>query len=228
MKNKMNVVDLGLITYQEAYQIQKTIYYLCYKTQLEDTLLFQENYPVITLGRSSAKQHVLVDPQQLHNYGIDVVHVDRGGDVTFHGPGQWVVSIISNLKNRTSNIHTFLRMLEKVIMITLNQHGLSPSQKENLSGVWVDDKKIASIGIAVEHGITRHGFALNVNLDLSYFDLIVACGIEKVEMTSMAQLADKKFNMNHIKEDLLNAFKQVFDIEYQIIQYKKGMFNNDC
>lgn len=225
MKRSISLLDLGKIDYQRAYAIQRDVYDLCYRGKLLDTILFQENSPTITIGRSGSANNLLVDEKQLKENNIHVVYVDRGGDITYHGPGQCIVSLILHIKAYTNNIHEYLRQLEEVVIVLLATYGIHATRLENLSGVWVDNMKIASIGISVDHGITRHGIALNVNPDLSYFDTIVACGIKDIQMTSIKQLTKKDVLLDEIKKEFLKVFSEVFNVQYTDSEYKKGQFN---
>lgn len=227
MKRSISLLDLGKMDYQKAYSIQREVFDLCYQGNLLDTILFQENYPTITIGRNGSTKNLLVDVKQLKKYGISVVYVDRGGDVTYHGPGQCVISLILHIKTYTTNIHEYLRQLEEVVIVLLDSYGIQATRIKNLSGVWVDNMKIASIGISVEHGITRHGIAINVNPDLSYFDTIIACGIKGIQMTSIKQLTQKDVTLDEIKSNFLTVFSEIFNVQYVNSEYMKGQFNHE-
>ncbi len=214
MSKKIHVIDLKKIGYQEAYTIQKNIFKACDHNETSDTILFQENPPTITIGRGGSLNHLLISEQQLKNRGIDLVHVDRGGDITFHGPGQCVISLILHLKEYTNNIHDYLRKLEEAVMLLLSDYKITAHRIEGYSGVWVGSHKIASVGIAIEHGITRHGIAINVDPDLSFYDVIIACGIKDVQVTSIKKLTGKNIDIDHVKQGFLRAFKHMFDVEY--------------
>ncbi len=222
MKRSVSLLDLGEIDYQKAYSIQREVFDLCYQGKLLDTILFQENSPTITIGRSGSTENLLVDVKQLKENDIHVVYVDRGGDVTYHGPGQCVISLVLHIKAYTSNIHEYLRKLEEVVIVLLASYGIQATRIENLSGVWVDNMKIASIGISVDHGITRHGIAINVNPDLSYFDTIIACGIKDIQMTSIKQITKKDVSLDEIKKEFLTVFSKIFRVQYVNSEYKKG------
>ncbi|MGD8726285.1 MAG: lipoyl(octanoyl) transferase LipB, partial [Gemmatimonadales bacterium] len=150
-----------------------------------DTLLLVEHPRVITLGRSSKAQHLSTSREQLEAKGVEVHEVERGGDVTFHGPGQLVGYPIFQLAEHRSDVHWFLRQIETALIHALDAVGVPAWCKEGYTGVWTGERKIASIGIHVKQWVTWHGFALNVTTDLSYFDLIVPCGIQGVVMTSV-------------------------------------------
>lgn len=227
MKKSVYVVDLKMINYQKAYNIQMIIHKLCHARQMRDTILFLETKPTITIGRSGSISDLLMDENDYVKQNIEVVPIDRGGDITYHGPGQLVVSFIAHVKEHTNNIHHFLRLLEEVIIVCLKKYNISASRKEQLSGVWVNDKKIASIGISVEHGVTRHGFALNINNDLSFFDLIIPCGLVGVTMTSIKECTNQAINKSQVKQDIVQCFKEVFDVDIEVMKYTKGMFEHE-
>ena len=225
MIKKVAVINLGYIGYREAYRIQKEIFNLCYSGDLYDTIIFQKNNPTITIGRSGIKEHLLVDEKRLEEMNIDVVSVDRGGDITYHGPGQCIVSLILHIKTYTNNIHDYLRQLEEVVIILLLNYGIVANRVSGLSGVWVDNKKIASIGISIEHGITRHGIAINVNPDLHYYDMIVACGIKDVQMTSIKELVNVNISVEQVENDFLHSFSELFKVQYNYLDYTKGVID---
>jgi lipoate-protein ligase B len=222
MKKQINIIDIKTKDYRQAYDFQRKVYEHCYKNQMMDALLFQENNPTITIGRSGTKENLLIDEKQLKNMGIEIVELDRGGDVTFHIPGQWVVSFVAHIREYTQFIHSFLRKLEDVIILVLAEYGLEANKNERHSGVWVFDKKIASVGLSIEHGITRHGFALNVNPDLRYFDYIVACGLENVKMTSMKECLNQDISMDQVRQKIIEGFESVFDLEVHNYYDEKG------
>jgi lipoate-protein ligase B len=152
----------------------------------DDTLLLVEHPPVVTLGRSSKEANVLVSRDALTARGIELFEVERGGDVTFHGPGQLVGYPIIDLREHREDLHWYLRQLEAALIGALATLGIDAEAPKGLTGVWTKGRKIASIGVHAKQWVTWHGFALNVTTDLSYFDVIVACGIPGVEMTSIA------------------------------------------
>ena len=151
----------------------------------DDALLLVEHPPVITLGRSTKAGNLLASSTQLASRGVELFDVERGGDVTFHGPGQLVGYPIVNLEHHTQDLHWYLRQLEEVMIRALAAFGIEAARNPGKTGVWVRDRKIASIGVHARQWVTWHGFALNVTTDLSYFDLMVPCGIQDVVMTSV-------------------------------------------
>jgi lipoyl(octanoyl) transferase len=177
----VRVVDLGLVPYQEALALQRAAASARLAGTIPDVLLLCEHPPVITLGRSAKPEHVL------STHGVELHEVERGGDVTFHGPGQLVGYPILDLTNYKKDLHWYLRQLEAVLITTLAHFDIPAERRQGLTGVWTNGRKIASIGVHARSWVTWHGFALNVTTDLSYFDLMVPCGIQGVEMTSIAR-----------------------------------------
>jgi lipoyl(octanoyl) transferase len=188
MRRRLLVQDLGRRSYGEVLELQRS---LCRQRMLgessEDLLLLVEHEPVVTLGRGTRPTSVPLPSSDLAGRGVEVFEVERGGDVTFHGPGQLVGYPIIDLRQHQEDLHWYLRRLETAIIEALDTLGLQAGTNPGLTGVWVKGRKIASIGIHVKQWVTFHGFALNVTTDLDYFDLIVPCGIKDVVMTSVAQ-----------------------------------------
>jgi lipoyl(octanoyl) transferase len=182
------VASAGVVGYQRALTLQRA----AAKARIDgtlphDLLLLVQHPPVITTGRSTDQTHLLADEATLRSRGVELFDVERGGDVTFHGPGQLVGYPIMDLRQHREDLHWYLRQLEGALIDALDEFGLGGDRRKGLTGVWVGDRKIASIGVHARSWVTWHGFALNVETDLSYFDLIVPCGIDKVQMTSMAR-----------------------------------------
>jgi lipoyl(octanoyl) transferase len=185
------VTNLGLMPYADALTIQRAAAKARITGELgEDLLLLVEHPPVVTLGRSSKEAHLLASPELLRARGVELFEVERGGDVTFHGPGQLVGYPIIDLKRHRQDLHWYLRQVEEVLIRALATYGLHGERSVGYTGVWVQGRKIASIGVHARDWVTWHGFALNVTTELSYFDLIVPCGIQQVSMTSIAKELD--------------------------------------
>jgi lipoyl(octanoyl) transferase len=181
-------VPLGTLSYAEALELQRTLAHDRISGVIpQDVLLLVEHPPVVTLGRSSKGKHLLASPEFLASRGVELFEVERGGDVTFHGPGQLVGYPIVDLKRHKQDLHWYLRQLEQSLIDSLATFGIPAEQNAGLTGVWTRGRKIASIGVHARDWVTWHGFALNVATDLSFFDLIVPCGINGVEMTSIAR-----------------------------------------
>ena len=187
MTRRMVVQDLGRQPYAPVLQLQRELARRRIEGELtEDLLLLVEHEPVVTLGRGARAQSLPLSAAELGRRGITQYEVERGGDVTFHGPGQLVGYPILDLRRHREDLHWYLRTLEAALIQGLDMLGIEAGPKPGLTGVWTRGRKIASIGIHVKQWVTYHGFALNVNTDLSYFDLIVPCGIKDVVMTSVA------------------------------------------
>lgn len=217
------VVDLGVRDYGEALDLQRTLARQRITREIpEDLLLLVEHRPVVTMGRSTKAEHVLASREVLSAGGVEVFDVERGGDVTFHGPGQLVGYPIIDLKRHRRDLHWYLRQIEETLIRTLAAVGVHGSRKAGLTGVWVGvgaapspaGRKIASIGVHARDWVTWHGFALNVTTDLSYFDLIVPCGIPAVTMTSLArETGDAAMTVAGAADQVMRAFGEVFELE---------------
>ena len=186
MPSPLLVANLGLQSYSDVLALQREAAHARIVGALdEDLLLLVEHPPVITLGRSSKTGHLLASPDYLSQRGVELYEVERGGDVTFHGPGQLVGYPILDLKRHKRDLHWYLRQVEELLIRALASYGLQCRREAGYTGVWIDDRKIASIGVHARDWVTWHGFALNVSTDLRFFELIVPCGIQSVRMTSL-------------------------------------------
>ena|ERR1700722_17759103 len=184
---QVRVIQLGTIPYLEALALQRSAAAARLAGTIPDVLLLCEHPPVVTLGRSTKASNLTTTPAALAARGVEVHEVERGGDVTFHGPGQLVGYPILDLTGHRKDLHWYLRQLERVLISALSRFDIPAEQRPGLTGVWTNGRKIASIGVHARSWVTWHGFALNVTTDLSYFDLMVPCGISGVEMTSIAR-----------------------------------------
>ena len=197
------IQDLKRKNYLDTLQIQESLRNQVLKNDSNNFLIIVEHDHVYTLGKNANSSNVL-------NRICEIIPTQRGGDVTYHGPGQLVAYPIINLKKRKIGVKSYVAMIEKLISNILFDYGLKPHVPIKETGVWIDDRKIASIGIHVSRGVTMHGLAINVNTDLSYFDNIISCGIEGVKMTSLDKELGKKIRMNDIKKSLITHFNQIF------------------
>lgn len=209
------VVDLGRRPYGEVLDLQRD---LCRRRVAgevaEDLLLFVEHDPVVTLGRGTREASLPLPVDAIRRRGIEVFEVERGGDVTFHGPGQLVGYPILDLTGHRPDLHWYLRTLEEALIAALETLGIAAGRKPGLTGVWTGGRKIASIGIHVKQWVTLHGFALNVTTNLDYFDLIVPCGIQGVSMTSVARELGERAppGMDHAtRASVIEAFGHAFN-----------------
>jgi lipoate-protein ligase B len=207
---KLIRIDLGLTKYKKAWDIQKQLVELRYKSAIDDCLILTEHQPVITMGRGTDKNNLLVSSEMLKERNVDLYEIERGGDITFHGPGQSVLYPIIDLRNRAKDAHRYLRDLEQVAIMALAKLSLKAEIKEGLTGIWVDDHKVGAIGVAVSRWITYHGMAINVDTDLSYFDLINPCGITQYPVGSVSELLGQKVMMNDINNLLVESMVGLF------------------
>ena len=209
----LEVRDLGLIPYGEALALQSDLVARRRAGDIPDQLLLLQHPHVITLGTGSSRSHVLADESRRRDLGIDLVEVGRGGDVTYHGPGQLVGYPILDLKPDRKDLHQYLRDLEAVLVQALEGMGIRAERKPDLTGVWVEGRKIATIGVRVSSGwITSHGFALNVSNDLSFFETIVPCGIQDVSVTSVSQELGQPCGIADILGIVSEAFSGIFGL----------------
>ncbi len=207
----LEVRDLGLIPYEEALALQSDLVVRRRTGDIPDQLLLLQHPHIITLGTASSRSHVLADASRRRDLGIDLIDVGRGGDVTYHGPGQLVAYPILDLKPDRKDVHRYLRDLEAVLVRTLDEIGIRGEPVPDLTGVWVGGRKIAAIGVRISSGwITSHGFALNVSNDLSYFETIVPCGIQDVLVTSVTQELGRPFDVTDILQTVSEAFSEIF------------------
>ncbi len=217
----MHVLDLGNKDYKEVWEIQKTIHEKRVKEESPNTLILVEHNPVITMGRSGQQSNVLFPVELLKEKGVDFYHIERGGDATYHGPGQLVGYPIFNVRDGLAGIKPFIAGIETAIISTLQHFGIEAYIKEKMIGVWTESGKICSIGVAVKKWVSFHGFALNVNTDMSYFDLIVPCGLKNVEMTSMQRILGKAIPMSAVKRSIVRSFGDVFEQEIKNVCLKE-------
>jgi len=208
--NRLAITDIGRSRFADAWQLQQKLFHLRHYGVIGDLLMFTEHEHVYTIGKGGDENHVLASQAELKETGIDVFRIDRGGDVTYHGPGQIVGYPILDLNLYFADIHRYLRCLEEVIILALNDYGIEATREPDFTGVWVKGEKIAAIGVKVSKWITMHGFALNVNSDLSKYDRIIPCGIFHKGVTSMERTLGKNIPLAEVQEKLTTAFKNVF------------------
>lgn len=212
---KCRVLDLGLVNYEKAYYLQKKLHEFRREGKIDDVLILLEHEPVVTMGRRRERHNILVSDELLQSKGIRIFEIDRGGDVTLHCPGQLVGYPILDLKIHGKNIHRYLRNLEEVIIRSLKVYGIDGQRIENHTGVWVGEKKIASIGIGIKGWVTFHGFSLNIDPDMSYFSLIKPCGLESKTVTSMSEILGRPVEAKDFRQRLLERFIEVFGLEIE-------------
>lgn len=206
-------IYLGRTDYKSTWDLQKKIFDLRLQGKISDVLLLNEHNHVYTLGKSSESDHLLANEEELKIKGVGVFHIDRGGDVTYHGPGQLVGYPILDLNNYYLDVHRYLRDIEEMIIRTLAGYGIHAHRDEKYTGVWVKNDKIAAIGVKVSRWVTMHGFALNVNTDLSYFDHIIPCGIFHKGVTSIERLIGTQVSLEEVSDAVTQKFAEVFGVD---------------
>jgi lipoyl(octanoyl) transferase len=201
---------LGRVGYLEAAALQHALVEARKHDEVPDTFLFLEHPPVITLGRGSHAENVLAPFEVLKGRGIEVWETTRGGDVTYHGPGQLVGYGIVDLKQHGRDVAAYLRKMEEALIGVCGRHGLNGSRREGLTGVWIEDEKVCAMGVRVDHWVTSHGFALNVDDDLSNFDLIVPCGIRSHGVTSLSRASGETAALEDVARQAFTELANVF------------------
>ncbi len=211
------VVNLGKTKYADAWELQKKIFTARLAQRIGDVLLLTEHEHVYTLGKAADENHLLAKNEELSKNGVDVFWIDRGGDITYHGPGQIVGYLIIDLNQHFTDIHRYLRQIEEAIIRSLLEYGIAAGREPEFTGVWVKDEKIAAIGVKVSKWITMHGFALNVNTDLSHYDRIIPCGIFHKGVTNLQSLLNKEIPLTDVHRQLIDHFAQLFGWEIKQI-----------
>jgi lipoyl(octanoyl) transferase len=228
MNKEVFIEDLGHRDYKETWDYQERLFQetvdLKIKNRRQESqkptpnyFLFVEHPHVYTLGKSGAMENLLVNESQLESKGAKFYKINRGGDITYHGPGQIVGYPILDLDNFFTDIHKYLRFLEEMVILTLAEYGLKGERSKGETGVWLDvgtpfARKICAMGVRASRWVTMHGFALNVNADLGYFDLMIPCGIKGKAVTSLnVELGKKELDMAEVKQKLLRHFEALFD-----------------
>ena len=212
------VCQRGLVSYAEGLRLQDQLVQQRRAGEISDTLVLLEHPHVITLGSSSDRAHVLVDEQERERMGIELFEVGRGGDVTYHGPGQLIAYPVLDLKPDRKDLHVYLRDLERVLIKVARELGVKAERRPGATGVWTESGKLAAIGVRVSSGwITSHGVALNVNSQLRYFDAIVPCGLEGESVTSLEQELGHGVNLGEVSEILTKHFANVFEYDIPVV-----------
>ena len=207
------IVDLGRIAYKDAYKIQKQCLARRISQEIDDCLLVAEHEPVYTIGRSADRSRALTIAGRLIRSGYDVHFTDRGGDITYHGPGQLVAYMVSDLKNRGMDLHKHLRDLEEAVIVFLKQYYVIGKRIEGRSGVWVNDMKISSVGIGSSHWVTYHGISINIKSKIDNFSIIEPCGLKDIVMTSLESLIRTEVPIDEAKVNMINSFSDIFFTE---------------
>lgn len=209
------LIDLGKMDYREAHQFQLD----CVEWRLSekgrsDIILVTEHPPVFTLGKRGGLGSLTVDENFIKSRGVDIVQTERGGDITYHGPGQIVVYPIVHLRESKLSVKTYVEMLEEVMIESGSDCGVKAGRDERNRGIWVGDNKIGSIGIRVRHGVTFHGFAFNVTLDFEHFSWIQPCGLSGVGVTSVDRETNDPVDFNNVKNTVINQLSRVFNRQF--------------
>jgi lipoyl(octanoyl) transferase len=204
---------LETMAYGEAYALQQRLHEARVQGEIPDTLLLLEHPPVITLGKGWHPDNLLFSEAEYARRGIEVYPTDRGGDVTYHAPGQLIGYPIFNLCEHERDLHRYLRNVEEALICTLQDFGLEGRREPQYTGVWVGNEKVAAIGVKASHWVTMHGFALNVNTDLNPFRWIIPCGIQEKGVTSMQQLLGRLLPMEKVIRVVTEQFSEVFQLQ---------------
>jgi len=227
MVNQIDIYDLGFADYRDVWDLQQRAQQLLIKqkkavrelsvlseteSSVNDMLFFVEHPHVYTLGKSGDQANLLKGMAELAQIDAEFIEIDRGGDITYHGPGQIVGYPILDLDRHFTDIHKYLRTLEEVIIRTCADFGIEAGRIDGLTGVWAGNEKICAMGIRCSRWVTMHGFALNVNTDLSYFNHIVPCGISDKAVTSMQKLLDKELDPNSVKKSIVKHLSELFEV----------------
>lgn len=207
--NRIKIIDLGFLDYKNSWNYQKELQKKVLVGDCSDSIIFVEHDSVYTFGKNSDKSNLLVSKDSK----IKIYETERGGEITYHGPGQIVCYPILNLKNFKQSVTWYMRALEEVIIETLKLFNIKATRKDGLTGVWVKDEKIGAQGVRMTKWVTMHGFALNVNTDLRFFNDIIPCGIKDFGVTSIEKIIGKEQDLSLVKEHILISFAKVFNIK---------------
>ena len=212
---KVEVRRLGVISYADGLELQKSLVEQRRAGEVPDQLLLLEHPPVITLGVKTRnnRSNIVASPALLEQEGVEVFETGRGGDVTYHGPGQLVGYPIIDLKPDRCDVHQYVRDIEEVMIRAAAQFGVTAGRSPGLTGAWVGDRKLAAIGVRIARWVTSHGFAFNVNTTLTHFDFIVPCGITDKGVTSLEQLLGRRVPMAEVADSIAKSFCEVFEAE---------------
>jgi lipoyl(octanoyl) transferase len=206
---------LGTVDYAAAHRLQKELQTKRIAGEVPDTVLLLEHPPVLTMGRSAKEQHIIAQPEVLEARGISVHEVGRGGDVTYHGPGQLVAYPIIDLKPDRRDVRKYMWSLEETMIRTCKDFGLSATRIEGFNGAWIGDRKVGAVGVRISRWVTMHGLALNANSDLTHYDLIVPCGIQDKAVTSISAELGRTIGVPDVADPLARHFAELYDAEVE-------------
>lgn len=221
MTRKGYCLELGTEEYGKIFKLQEELNQARRDGTIPDTVIFLEHQPCFTIGRKGGEDHILVNNEILNQEGIKIYDTDRGGDVTYHGPGQLVCYPIINLNDYYRDLHQYARNMEEVIIRTLKHFGIEGYRRPEYPGVWAESAKIAQEGIAVRNWVTEHGVSLNVFPNMYHFSLIVPCGITSFGVTSMEILLGYRVEMTDVRKEMRQQFSSIFEIELKNISWGK-------
>ncbi len=216
MKMKCDLYNLGRVAYEPCWEWQKELVVQRQQEAIPDTLLLVEHPPTYTLGKGGDDNNLLADPRVLKEIGAQFVRIDRGGDITFHGPSQLVAYPIIKLRDHKLDVHAYLRDLEEVTIQTCAEYGLEAVRVEGMTGVWVNGAKIAAIGVRLSRWVSMHGIAINLNTDLNYFKYIVPCGIASKPVTSLKELLGKEIDEKEFAKKFVKQFEKIFSLKCEL------------
>jgi len=213
MEKEAWVLKLDTISYEQAFELQKRLVEMRSNNTINDTLILLEHPPVFTITKNASLNNILASPDELKEKGISICKTDRGGDITYHGPGQLVGYPIMDLKEHGKDLHKYIRNIEEMIIKLLTDYGISADRSKINPGVWVGEEKIAAIGVSVKSNwITMHGFSLNINPNLKHYSLIVPCGIRDKGVTSLSKILGKFISQNDLLRKLIQYYGEVFNL----------------
>jgi lipoate-protein ligase B len=222
LHRKTYQLDLGIMSYEPVLILQRNIVYAKIDRPLPDMLIVVEHQSTYTVGRGISRENTSFDEHFVRSKGAEVFYIERGGDVTWHGPGQVVFYPIFNLKDQNLDLKEFLSLLEEAIIVTLKEFDIEGGHRQGMRGVWVGDQKIASIGLAVKKWISYHGIALNVSPDMSFFKWIIPCGLNDIKMVSMQDLLKNTVYISHVKRILINSIAEIFKLSLSPIRFDEA------
>lgn len=225
MNRKLTYCDLDFIDYKEAWDLQYSLHQQRVENQISDLLLLLEHPNTYTLGKTAHIENLIGGKEFLEQNNITVYNIDRGGDITYHGPGQIVGYPIINLTEWYQDSHKYLRTLEEVMIKVCNDYNLNATRVEGYTGVWIEDRKIAAIGIKISRWVTMHGFAFNVNTNLDLFNGIIPCGISDKSVTSLQKELGKEISITEVKEKIIRNFINEFNYSSLEIISKESLTN---
>lgn len=227
MKKEAWILNLDTVPYEEAFDLQKKLVGMRIQNKINDTLILLEHPPVFTVTRKDTIKNILVPPEHLKDKGIAVCKTNRGGDITYHGLGQLVGYPIMDLKEHGKDLHRYIRNIEEMIIALLMDYGISAHRDKRHPGVWVEDEKIAAIGISVKSSwITMHGFSLNINPNLDHYSLIVPCGITDRGITSLSKILGRSISQKDVRQKLIQHYEEVFNVRTRKTNLKEIYGNN--